>query len=167
MKLLVIRHGIAEDKDDAKADGRDDSQRRLTRYGRRRMKRISRALYQLIPDLSLIATSPLVRAVETGDIVAEQYGSEKTVQLPALSPRKATSALLHWLSKQPADSTIALIGHEPQLSLFVSWMMSGLQDSFIDLKKGGACLLNLEKDTRPGHAKLVWLMKPSQLRGLR
>jgi hypothetical protein len=45
-------------------------------------------------------------------------------------------------------------------------MLTGLQESFIEFKKGGACLLDLGENPKPGRAKLEWLIKPSHLRTL-
>jgi hypothetical protein len=45
-------------------------------------------------------------------------------------------------------------------------MCTGLQESFIRLKKGGACLLRLNPDIKPGRATLLWSLAPAQLRGL-
>ena len=88
------------------------------------------------------------------------------VQIARYPRRKPVAALLQWLQQQPADATIGLVGHEPQLGLFVSWMMTGLQEPFVAFKKGGACLLEIDGEVRAGRAKLIWMMKSSQLRGL-
>ena len=61
---------------------------------------------------------------------------------------------------------VVLVGHEPHLGVFVSWLLTGLQESFVELKKGSACLLEFEKDVKPGRARLLWAMKPGQLREL-
>ena len=63
-------------------------------------------------------------------------------------------------------STVALVGHEPQLGLFVSWMLTGLQESFVQMKKGGACLLELKEQVWPGRGRLLWSLAPAQLRAL-
>ena len=76
------------------------------------------------------------------------------------------TALLKWLQAQRPDATVALVGHEPQLGTFAGWMCTGLQESFLSLKKGGACLLRLKADVKPGRATLVWSLAPRQLRAL-
>jgi phosphohistidine phosphatase len=48
----------------------------------------------------------------------------------------------------------------------VSWLVAGADDSFLDLKKGGACLLELDGKPGPGSATLRWLMAPKHLRAL-
>jgi phosphohistidine phosphatase len=161
MKILIIRHGIAED-----VEGMQDAERRLTAQGRKRMRREARVLCKMVPHIDIMATSPLVRAIETGDIVAGKYEGLKPVPIAPLSPGKTPMALLNWVQKQPGSATVALVGHEPSLGVFISWLLTGLQESFVVLKKGGACLLELDDEIKPGRAKLIWFLKPSQVRDL-
>ena len=172
MKLLVIRHAIAEDRDRvARKHGgdADDSLRPLTSAGRRKMRGVARGLRRLVPRVDLLASSPLTRATQTADVVAAAYRLRKRAEVAQLAPDKPVTALLKWLQEQDAerpDGTVALVGHEPQLGVFVSWMLTGLQESFVQFKKGGACLLQCKTDVKPGRATLLWLLKPSQLRAL-
>jgi phosphohistidine phosphatase len=172
MKLLVIRHAIAEDRDRfARKHGSeaDDGLRPLTAAGRRKMRGGARGLRRLVPRVDLLATSPLTRAVQTADVVAAAYQIRKWAEVAQLAPDKPVTALLKWVQEQEAerpDATIALVGHEPQVGVFVSWMLTGLQESFVEFRKGGACLLRCKGDVKPGRATLLWLLKPSQLRAL-
>jgi hypothetical protein len=45
--------------------------------------------------------------------------------------------------------------------------LSGRHESVIALKKGAACLLNLDPDVTPGKARLVWSLTASQLASLK
>jgi phosphohistidine phosphatase len=168
MNVLVIRHAIARDRDEfAKAHpGEDDGARPLTGRGRKRMRRAACGLRRVAPAIDLLASSPLVRAVQTADIIEACCGQPKRIVVPQLAPEQAVTALLKWLQSQREDSTVALVGHEPQLSTFVGWMCTGLQESFIRLKKGGACLLRFDTDVKPGRATLLWSLAPAQLRRL-
>src|SRR5882724_2462532 len=67
VRLLVVRHAIAEDPAVFAATGRSDAERPLTEKGRRRMRRVARGLKKLVPAIDGLATSPLVRAVETAE----------------------------------------------------------------------------------------------------
>ena len=53
MQLLVIRHAIAEDREVFGNEGRPDSDRPLTEYGRRRMRKNARGLRRISPRLDL------------------------------------------------------------------------------------------------------------------
>lgn len=174
MNLLMIRHGIAQDRGDfAKAHpGEDDGARPLTGRGRKRLRAAARGLWRIAPQVSLLASSPLTRAVQTADIVeaclfegAGRHGVKRVV-VAQLAPGQPVTALLKWLQAQRTDATVALVGHEPQLGTFAGWMCTGLQESFVRLKKGGACLLRLKGDVKPGRAVLLWSLAPSHLRGL-
>jgi phosphohistidine phosphatase SixA len=44
--------------------------------------------------------------------------------------------------------------------------MTGNGESRIELKKGGACLLDFDSDIRRGAGTLLWLMTPRQLRAI-
>jgi phosphohistidine phosphatase len=166
MKLLVIRHAIAEDPEAFAKTGEDDALRPLTKAGRKKMRRAAKGIHRLVPNLDVLASSPLVRAIQTAEIVASRYQGLQTIQIAQLTPRKPLQALQQWLATQPADATVGLVGHEPHLGTFVSWMLTGLQESFVIFKKGGACLLEITGEVRAGRAKLHWFLKPSQLRKL-
>lgn len=162
MKVLLIRHGIAVDRIEAVTD----ADRELTKIGRKRMKQIARGLHCLIDSIDVLVSSPLIRAVETAEIVAREYGAMKFSTAAALSPGRDLQAILETLRIHKSAETIALVGHEPSLSLFASWSLTGLHESFMELKKGGVCLLEFAAPPAAGHAKLRWLLAPSQLRHL-
>jgi phosphohistidine phosphatase len=170
LRVLVVRHGVAEDKAAFAATGAPDADRPLTGDGRRKFRRAARGLVELVPELGALATSPLVRAVETADLLARRYakaGREpKTTHLSALAPGKSSSLLLGWLAEQPRGQPVAVVGHEPHLGEFVGWALTGLRVSFVEFKKGAACLLEFEDDVRPGKAKLLWSLRPGQLRAV-
>src|SRR4051812_3600232 len=86
MRLLLIRHGIAEDREAFAKKGEDDFLRPLTPAGKRKMKEGAKGLRKLFPKLDLIATSPLKRAVQTATIVYDAYGGKpQFVELDLLS----------------------------------------------------------------------------------
>ena len=164
MKLLVVRHAIAEDQEEFKGTGESDDLRPLTPEGRRKMKDVARGLRQVVPTIDLLATSPLVRADQTAQIVAGAYKGIKSMTVRHLRPEGSIQSVLKWLGKRKGDSVVAVVGHEPQLGVLVSWLLTGLQKSFVEMKKGGACLIEMDESMRPGRAKLLWFLTPSQLR---
>ena len=66
--IYLVRHAIAAERGD---DWPDDAKRPLTHGGAAKMRRISRGLRALDPAIDLIAASPLVRARQTAEILAE------------------------------------------------------------------------------------------------
>ncbi len=166
MQLLVIRHGIAQDKDAFAATGKPDDLRPLTDEGRRKMRECAAGLRALVPSLDTIAASPLVRAQETARIVAEVYGIGTVDTTNALRPDSANTLFVSWLAAQNHDRTVAVVGHEPHLGILVTWLMTGIGESRLALKKGGACLLEFDAAPQRGHARLLWSLAPGQLRKL-
>jgi phosphohistidine phosphatase len=164
MRLVVIRHAIAEET----RAGQADAERALTKAGRRKMCEAAAGLRLLLGEIDALGSSPLLRAMQTADILRKTYDGLTIATVDALKPGKPLKAVLQWVQGLPADSTVALVGHEPQLGLLVSWLLSGEQRrSFVQFRKGGACLLSFEKTVKAGNATLEWTLKPSQMRNLR
>ena len=171
MNLLVIRHAIAEDKERFAATGRNDDLRPLTDEGRTKMRRAAEGLRLVVGRIAHLASSPLVRARETAEIVAPALGVARVEIVDALRPDRSYDELLEWLQaiavpNDDDDRIVGIVGHEPHLSGLVTWLMTGTDDSRIELKKGAACLLRLDHAPEQGQAMLRWSLTPSQLRGL-
>jgi phosphohistidine phosphatase len=167
MKLLVVRHAVAQEREEFAATGRPDDLRPLTDGGRRRMRRGARGLRRLVPHLDVLASSPLTRAMQTAEIVAEAYHGMEVTAVAELAPEAVPDALVPWLGGVPPTSTVAVVGHEPHLGFLLGWLLTGRHASFVELKKGGACLLEFEDPPAAGGATLLWCAPPKQLRALR
>lgn len=166
MKLLMIRHAIAEDREAFERTGEGDDLRPLTADGRRKMKAAARGLRAVVPDIDVLATSPLTRAAQTAEVVVGAYRGVKATTVRYLAPTGTVQSVLKWLNMQKKDSNVAVIGHEPQLGLLSGWLLTGLQKPFVEFKKGGACLIEMDESMRPGRAKLHWFLTPAQLRSI-
>ncbi len=166
MDLLVVRHAIAEDREAFAQTGKDDTERPLTAPGRRKFERGVRGLREVVESIDVLATSSLVRATQTGEILEEAYGIDRTTRLPELAPEADPSSILGWLRRQRRRPLVAIVGHEPHLSGLVEYLLTGRRSAFVDLKKGGACLLALGEAPEPGRAELRWLLTAAQLRRL-
>jgi phosphohistidine phosphatase len=167
MRILIIRHGIAEDQESFGKTSQDDALRPLTKEGRKKMRKAARGLAHIVPKVDVIASSPLVRAVQTAELVSQAFDGVRAVQIAALSPRKPPAQLLEWLQAHPPDATVALVGHEPHLSTFCCWLLTGLQESFLVLKKGGTVMIEAGNPVTAGRGKLLWALKPSHLRQIK
>jgi len=165
MKLLLIRHAIAEEREDFARTGKDDRLGPLTDEGRKKMKQAARGLRHCVPDVELLATSPLTRAAQTGAIVDTVYGGLKEVEIDELAPEATPVDFLRWLRRQKAD-TVAAVGHEPSLSLILSWLLTGAERRIFAFRKGGAALLEFADEMGAGTATLLWAATPAQLRDL-
>jgi phosphohistidine phosphatase len=69
------------------------------------------------------------------------------------------------LRKQKAGH-VAVVGHEPSISLILSWLLTGTERRIFSFRKGGACLLEFSGEIGAGTATLLWALTPAQLRDL-
>jgi phosphohistidine phosphatase len=167
MKLLVIRHAVAEDRDAFAATGLPDAQRPLTDDGRKKMRGAARGLKEIVSRINVLATSPLVRAAQTAEIIIKEYGGDLRARtIDELSPERRPDELLGWLRTHQLGDTVAVVGHEPHLGFLVGWLLTGRNDSFVDFKKGGAVLLEFDDPPSGGNAVLAWALPPKILRAL-
>lgn len=166
MRVLIVRHAKAESRAVSGLIGKKDAARPLTDAGRRNMRKAVKGLHTLVSKLDVLAASPLVRAQETASIISKRYAGMPVTELALLAPGRSPQALLDWLREQPLSATVALVGHEPDLGIFASYLLSGSKESFITLKKGAACLIELTEAPVAGAAKLEWLLQPGELREL-
>ncbi|MEO7085481.1 MAG: phosphohistidine phosphatase SixA [Gemmatimonadaceae bacterium] len=166
MKLLIIRHAIAEDKEVWAQTGAIDDDRPLTTEGREKMARGAAGLHTIISDIKLLATSPLLRARQTGEIVATEYGLSIVSTTETLLPSEPFRSFADWLTSRANKGVIAVVGHEPHLSGLATWLLTGAEESRLELKKGAACLISFDETPGPGAGRLRWSLAPAQLRGL-
>lgn len=163
MNLLIIRHARAEDRSGSFSSKRD-ADRRLTDDGRKDMRKAAKGLHEVAPAIDALATSPLVRARETAEIVAKVFGLREVTELALLAPASEHEALIAWLTEHPADATVAIVGHEPDLSSFASLLIGAGDRSSLALKKGACCLIEFNDKPGVGNGTLLWLLQPGQLR---
>lgn len=115
MKLYIMRHGPAEDES---ASGRDFD-RALTQSGRERVIAVARTLTQHDEAPMSIVSSPLVRALQTAEIVAastklaDRGGTVETRR--EIAPGGAATQLIDEL-RRDKRRRVMLVGHEPDLS---------------------------------------------------
>lgn len=166
MKLLVVRHAIAMERDEFAKSGQNDNLRPLTDKGIKRMEQGVKGLLAHVKHIDLLATSPLERALQTARIVADAYSVGDTEVTSCLSPGAPFEEFEQWCEAKGERDLIAIVGHEPHLSSLVTWLLTGHWESRMTLRKGGACLLGFESLPRRNEGVLEWLLKPRQLRAL-
>ena len=151
MKLIIVRHGAAIERT---ADVPEE-QRYLTPEGRALFRKTARTILKKGAEPSLILTSPLVRAVQTADILAEAFSySGPVVVTDELSPGFDPVALRRLLTKFIQVGELVIVGHEPDLSGVVKFLLS-LPGGF-NFKKGAAIKLQCDA-TCKSPATFKWL----------
>jgi len=165
MELFVIRHAIAEPL--GKENEFSDEKRALTAEGRNRMSEAVKGLIKLGVEIDLVLTSPLARAVETAEIVAEALGlSKKDIkQSGNLAPGGSASDLFTEIKGYAGAEAIALVGHQPDLGGLISRIIQNDGGAFsIQLKKGSVCCVNVTETVPALRGEIIWLLTPRQLR---
>ena len=166
MQLIFFRHGPAE----ARTADREDAFRALTSDGRRKTCAASDGLKQFLisqgisvsGEKLLIWSSPLVRAVETAEILAQSMHLQYHVQ-PFLADDELAMLLKAIDSeiKQPHKhvQTLIIVGHQPDLG---NWSKA-LTGFDLPLKKCAAAGLLLNTD-QPDASQLRFFLQPAVLR---
>lgn len=163
MKLIVVRHGAAMDQEEFARTGQSDDLRPLTDEGKAEMKSVAAGLRAEVETLDVLATSPLVRARQTAEIIAEAYGLGDPEISDSLVPGAPFEEFARWCAALGDKKVIAVVGHEPHLSTLVTWLLVGRSESRIRLKKAGACLVEFESQPERDSGILNWLRTPRQL----
>jgi len=160
-QILVIRHAEAEDAADAAVAGRRDAERTLTKQGERQMRKGADGLKHIMAEIRMIVSSPLRRAVQTAAALAESYPEAELTGSPRLAPGFDGGRLLAWAVKQPQP--LALVGHEPDLSQWIGYLVTGSPRAIVNMKKGSVCCLEMPDSGQAGEGRIRWFMTLKQL----
>jgi len=112
MRVYLIRHAPAVDVPPG-ARFLDDL-RELTPRGRRRFKQTARAFADLGEQIESLQSSPVLRAVQTAELLARHLRHTQVSVLEELRPGVSAVPVRDWLLQQRKES-IALVGHGRQL----------------------------------------------------
>jgi len=157
MDLFLIRHAHA-------AEGAlyDDGERPLTAEGRRAALEVGASLARQGVKLDLIVSSPLVRAVETAELVAVSvdYDGELEI-LPDLLPEGATGSMIERAIKRNAKrARVALVGHLPSMGHLLGALLDRPGQA---MSKMSVVRLDYHTDSGDAPARLVWVVTPRRL----
>ena len=165
MDIVVVRHGVALDREEAAENAISDPDRPLTAKGRRRMKAAAKGIAKLAEGADLVLSSPLLRAVQTAKLVRRAFDDDiGYAETNALLPDAEPGELIRVLTEGPSIPVALVVGHEPHLSRWVGWCLAGQAATLVELGKGGACLVRFEEAPVAGRGQIVWLMSSSLLR---
>ena len=161
--LFVLRHGKAGHS----YDGPDDSTRALTAGGIREIRRVARWMRSKKIRFDVIATSPLVRARQTAEIIVRSPGEKGRLEVwEELSPGGDPDTTCYHAAQYGRDAAVIIIGHEPALSLLVGRIITDGGSASLVLAKGGlAKIRNYSFNKRPS-GDLQWLLTPKQMMGM-
>ncbi len=162
MRLYLIRHGIAVNRSDP--DVLSDEARELTPAGIKKMRKIVLALAKMNVNFHEIWTSPLIRARQTAQIVAEELPVTPRLRtVKSLAPSGDPNALLDQIGRSLHLDEVALVGHEPDLGELATRLIVGTSVGTIRFKKGGVACIELDEIKPPARGELLWLITPKQM----
>jgi len=167
--IYLMRHGIAADLG---AGGviRDED-RPLTPDGRVKMQQAAEGMRQLDLKFNLIFTSPLLRARQTAEVVADILELQHKLKIiESLAPGRslvgasAGHAELFIEIGAYSFNRVLLVGHQPDLSELASFLLTANRNLNIEFKKGGLCAIEVTAVPPRGPGLLRWTLTPRHLR---
>ena len=146
MLFYLLRHA------DAETVAASDFERHLSERGQAEAQRIAQFCRRHEQHFGVVLTSPLIRAQETARPVAELAAQEPLVVRWAASGMHPHTALAE-LQAYAALPSVLLVGHEPDLSLLIAYLLGIENPHAVVVAKGSLTLLELSA-FRPGTATL-------------
>lgn len=158
MKLIIVRHAEAVERSPEVSE----EWRFLTGEGRVFFRKTARTMLEKGISPDLILTSPLIRAVQTADILAETLSyTGPLIATNKLAPGFDVTDLDDILTQHGSANELVLVGHEPDLSDLVASLLS--LASNIKFKKGTAVMLKLDPAGPGAPAAFKWLASGKNL----
>jgi phosphohistidine phosphatase len=164
LDLYLVRHAFAAHADFSLWP--DDAERPLTEDGITRFRAAARGLQRLVPAVESMLSSGYARAWQTAELLHDVAGWHEPEECPALEAGRRAMPALDVLQGR-TERSIALVGHEPQLSTLASLLCTGSEDGLqLELKKGAVARLSFAGPIEPARAWLRWSVSPKILRRL-
>jgi phosphohistidine phosphatase len=160
MDVYLIRHGIAIEPDTVPTD----AERYLTKEGIKKTDRVSEAISQQGIKFDLILSSPLVRARQTAKILLGRDLSQELEICDHLAPSGNLESWLGWWETRSGGqgiSSLALVGHEPNLGEWAELLLFGQVYHKLIVKKAGIVVLKFPRSNIAiAQANLAGLLSP-------
>ena len=156
MEIYLLRHGIAEDG----RPGMPDAERALTSEGREKLRRVLKRARSADVSLSVVLSSPYLRATQTAEIAAEVLGFKgKVVRTRALKPEATPAEVWEEIRSRHDEEAILLASHEPLISTAVAFLLGspGLE---VDMKKGALVRIDCDRFGPKPSGVLKWMLVP-------
>lgn len=141
-----------------------DAKRGLDKEGTEQCGLIGRTLAALDTQVDAIISSPLKRAMQTANLVANEIGFEGKLQMEeGLKPGATFSDFRKMVSKYARLEAIMVVGHNPNLSEFLGRAMGESNSKLsVDLKKGAVARVELGRNK----GILQWCITPRVVRAV-
>lgn len=162
MRLLLIRHGKAEDA----SLWPSDAARPLAAEGRHHVERLAARLVALGLGCQVLLTSQIRRARETAELLWRGGAGPEPEIWDALATGAEVAAILPTLAalRKREVALAACVGHMPTLADWAEELVWGQPRGRIVLKPAGVIGLDLPDSGSPvGRSDLFWLTSPKLL----
>jgi phosphohistidine phosphatase len=164
LDLYLVRHAFAGHADPARWP--DDADRPVTAEGDREFRAAAAGLRRLVPVVEVVLSSRFARAWQTAHALHEVTGWPEARECRELEVGRPPRGVVDLLHERMQDS-IALVGHEPQLSSLVSLLSTGDEGALnLKLKKGAAVCVRFPGPVEPGAGILRWAVEPRILQAV-
>lgn len=130
-RVFLVRHAKALKRENW---DKDDCLRPLTEEGIKEFKAFLDWLSPVLPKKALIVSSPCERALHTAKLISKKLNAELKIE-ELLSPDAEPENYKKVLNKYKNRKNLFLVGHEPDLSLFLNYLTC-LSPSKVAFKKG-------------------------------
>src|SRR6185437_5417692 len=139
---------------------RNAAERPLTAAGQAQCGALAAALQRQNVRLERIVTSPLLRARQTAEGLLKHLAPPTPTlhTCDHLAPNGKRRKLTRFLCGLGVESA-AIVGHMPDLSLYVGWLIGG-KKAEIDLAKAGVACIHFDDEPGKGDGVLTWLVTP-------
>lgn len=162
MKVYLIRHtdAVSFENEVVQTDG----MRYITPEGRMLANKVFSNLKDELKDIRLIYSSPLIRAVQTAEIltcVASPGEVEIDIELKnELNVDTKISKIVDLLENSVEHDEICCVGHEPTMGRLM-FHLTGQNISAIGFKKSAVCKINFDVENLKGD--LDWYFDPDEM----
>ncbi len=159
MKIYLVRHGIAVQNTGGSIIS--DAQRPLTEEGLAQTRKVAHGIRRICNRPGLILTSPLTRAYQTAEILADVFSSHHVLhKLEALAPGGGASNVYKFLSNHESVTDIFLVGHQPDISRLAANMLWADQELDMPFKKAAVCRIDISSAPPTAPGTLKWFITP-------
>ncbi len=156
MNIYLVRHGDAEKA----AIGKKDFDRELTSSGKAKMTNAASAWKSIIENFDCIYSSPLIRALQTAEIVAGVYNiTDNLITDKKLTPGCRVESIIE-IANSTGKEDIVFVGHQPDFSEILSALISN-KEANIEFKKGAVAKVVFGTKARAGRGTLEFLIPAS------
>jgi len=132
MQLLLLRHGKAEDRH---AMQQTDFSRSLLEKGHEQARNAARLLSASGSLPEIVLCSPLLRARETAETFTQSANMPGPVMQSWLACGMTPETALSELRGFSDFNRVMIVGHEPDFSQFIQYLLGSNADS-IEIRKG-------------------------------